>query len=169
MSGKLLREVKQTRPFSSPEEEAALNVHRTAALLDEAWAAAFRERELTATQYNVLRILRGAGSGGLPCGEIAARMVRRDPDVTRLLDRLAARGLLSRSRSAGDRRVVLAHIAPAGLLLLDGLEGPVRDLPKRLFGHLGRKRLGLLIDLLEEARTPPAEEGTGKPRPSRKG
>src|SRR5258706_3777957 len=106
MSGRLEREIRQGKPFGSPEEEAALNVHRTSAVLEEAFAGELRPRGLTGTQYNALRILRGAGPAGLPCGEVGNRMVRSDPDVTRLLDRLAARCLVARARGPVDRRVV---------------------------------------------------------------
>ena len=155
MSGRLVREIRQTKPFSSPEEEAVLNLHRTAALLEQASAEALRPHDLTGTQYNALRILRGAGEGGLPCGEIAGRMVRRDPDITRLLDRLEERGLVLRARDAGDRRVVTSRITPAGLALLAVLDGEVAALPRRLLGHLGRRRVALLIELLERARERP--------------
>jgi DNA-binding MarR family transcriptional regulator len=155
MSGRLVREIRQTKPFGSPEEEAALNVHRTSAVLEEAFAGELRPHGLTGTQYNALRILRGAGPAGLACREIADRMVRRDPDVTRLLDRLESRGLVARARAPRDRRVVVTRITPAGLGLLSSLDASMRALPRRLLGHLGRKRLGLLIGLLEEARERP--------------
>lgn len=155
MSGRLVREIGQTKPFGSPEEEAALNVHRTSAVLEEAFAAELKPRGLTGTQYNVLRILRGAGPPGLACREVADRMVRRDPDVTRLLDRLESRGLVARARAKEDRRVVVTRITPAGLGLLSSLDSAMRTLPRKLLGHLGRKRIGLLIDLLEEARGRP--------------
>ncbi len=155
MSGRLEREIRQGKPFGSPEEEAALNVHRTSAVLEEAFAGELRPRGLTGTQYNALRILRGAGPAGLPCGEVGNRMVRRDPDVTRLLDRLAARGLVARARGPVGRRVVQARITPAGLRLLATLDAPMSRLPRRLLGHLGPKRVRLLIDLLEEARERP--------------
>ena len=155
MSGRLVREIRQTKPFSSPEEEAVLNLHRTAAHLEQASAEALRPHDLTGTQYNALRILRGAGEAGLACGEIGDRMVRRDPDVTRLLDRLEERGLVLRARDAGDRRVVTSRITPAGLALLAVLDGEVAALPRRLLGHLGKRRVALLIELLERARERP--------------
>ena len=152
MRGKLAEEIKQTRPFGSLEEEAILNIRRTASVLDQIVAEALRPSGLSNTQYNVLRILRGAGSKGLACQEIAERMVTRDPDITRLVDRLEARKLFERTRSREDRRVVVVRITPAGSKLLSSLDSKVESLPQRALGHLGRKRLRLLIALLELAR-----------------
>jgi DNA-binding MarR family transcriptional regulator len=152
MAGKLAREIKQTKPFGSLEEEALLNLHRTAAALDEAGREVLKPLGLSFTQYNALRILRGAGPDGLACQEMGDRMIRPDPDVTRLLDRLESRGLLQRSRSDVDRRVVTTRISKSGLQLLASLDGVVRDLNKSALGHLGERKLRLLIDLLEEAR-----------------
>ncbi|MFZ0815857.1 MAG: MarR family transcriptional regulator, partial [Candidatus Sulfotelmatobacter sp.] len=106
---------------------------------------------LSANQYNVLRILRGS-TAGLPCGEIARRMITRDPDITRLLDRLEKRGLISRWREAADRRLVMARITREGLKLLDRLDEPVEAAHRRQLGHMGRKRLETLIELLSAAR-----------------
>jgi DNA-binding MarR family transcriptional regulator len=161
MAGRLLREIRQSKAFSSVEEEAVLNVQRTAAVLDEALVEALRPRDLSATQYNALRILRGAGLRGLSCQEIAQRMIRRDPDVTRLLDRLEKRGLIERRRSEEDRRVIVTRIREGGLRLLAALDPGVRRLPGRLLGHLGPRRLRTLVALLEEARHP---EGSGRRR-----
>src|SRR6266849_6704672 len=101
----------------------------------------------SATQYNVLRILRGAPEG-LPCGEIASRMITRDPDVTRLLDRLEKRGLISRCRETKDRRTVMARITQEGLKLLTRLDEPVQADHRKQLGHLGRERLRTLTELL---------------------
>ncbi|HEX9736727.1 MAG TPA: MarR family transcriptional regulator [Thermoanaerobaculia bacterium] len=151
--GELLKtEIKQTKPFASVEEEAFLNLVRTANDLWQELGGMLRRRKLTPTQYNVLRILRGAGEEGLPCGEVGARMVTREPDVTRLLDRLEHRGLVSRRRSATDRRVVEARITDAGLELLAALDEPVDVFTVRQLGHLGPARLGVLIELLEAVR-----------------
>ncbi len=109
-----------------------------------------RER-LSATQYNVLRILRGAPEG-LPCGEIASRMITRDPDVTRLLDRLERRQLISRCREDKDRRTVMARITEDGLEVLGRLDEPVRTAHRAQLGHLGPERLLALAELLREAR-----------------
>jgi DNA-binding MarR family transcriptional regulator len=115
---------------------------------------------LSHTQYNVLRILRGAGreagreskDSGLPCGEIAARMITRDPDITRLLDRLEARGLVARSRQKEDRRVVQARIAPAGMKLLRQLDGQVEALHNEQMRGVSAGHLETLLELLEEVR-----------------
>jgi DNA-binding MarR family transcriptional regulator len=117
-------------------------------------AELFRTVGLSPTQYNALRILRGAGEPGLTCGEIASRLITADPDVTRLLDRLEKAQLIARVRSTEDRRVVRARITPAGLEALAGLDGPVAALHVRQLGHMGRERLATLIELLESARRP---------------
>src|SRR5512139_957362 len=106
MSGKLRREIKQKRPFSSIQEEVILSMLRTADKIIVPLNEVLRRANLSSSQYNVLRILRGAGEEGLACGEISERMIRRDPDLTRLLDRLEGRGLVSRARDTRDRRVV---------------------------------------------------------------
>ena len=152
MARRLSTEIQQEAPFGSPEEEAFLNLLRTASLLEQAVMAVLKPYGLSATQYNALRILRGAGPRGLACQEIARRMLTRDPDITRLLDRLEARQLVQRARSAEDRRVVLTQISEAGLRLLASTDPVVRDLPKQILGHLGEHRLEVFIDLLERAR-----------------
>lgn len=111
-----------------------------------------RNADLTGTQYNVLRILRGAGPEGLACRAIGDRMITHDPDITRLLDRMEKRGLIIRERQKDDRRVVKARITPQGLALLKPLDQPVRDLHKRQFRHMAGARLKTLYDLLEETR-----------------
>ena len=155
MSGKLAKEIKQTKPFSSPAEEAILNIQRTAAVLTQMIAEALKPHGISETQYNALRILRGAGSEGLACQEIGARMITTDPDITRLLDRLEARRLLTRARSTEDRRVVVSRITAEGLRLLASLDQELKELPRRTLGHLGDKRLRVLIGLLERARSAP--------------
>jgi DNA-binding MarR family transcriptional regulator len=141
---------KTARP--SPEEAAFVEMARTSDMLARALDQIIKGEELSRTQYNVLRILRGAG-GPLPCGEIANRMITRDPDVTRLLDRLDKRGLVSRSRDGADRRTVLACITPEGLKLLGRLDEPIQDAHRRQMGHLGRERLEQLTELLVLARS----------------
>ena len=126
----------KARPVGSPEEAASIDLFRTADLLSRAPAQLLKSEDLSPTQYNVLRILRGAPSG-LPCGEIATRMITRDPDVTRLLDRLAKGGLIARRRESKDRRVVLTKITPAGLELLARLDEPMLEIHRRQLGHLG--------------------------------
>ena len=136
----------------SPEEAAFLDLLRTTDMLSRGLVTILRPEDLSSTQYNVLRILRGAPEG-LPCGEIAKRMITRDPDITRLLDRLEKRGLISRSREARDRRTVMARITGAGLKLLARLDEPIQEAHRKQLGHLGRERLRLLTDLLREARS----------------
>jgi DNA-binding MarR family transcriptional regulator len=111
-----------------------------------------RAHDLSTAQYNVLRILRGAGSAGATCGEVGGKLIRHDPDVTRLLDRLEAVRLISRTRDAADRRVVRTRITEAGLSLLDRLDGPMNDLHARQFGHVPDSALASLHDLLAQAR-----------------
>lgn len=152
MSGKLAGEIKQGKPFGSLEEEALLNLRRTASVLERAEAEALKPHGLSIPQYNALRILRGAGEKGLACQEIAGRMVTHDPDVTRLIDRLLERGFVTRERSSEDRRVVVTKIAKPGLEALAELDAPLRALSKEILGHLGEKRLRVLIALLERAR-----------------
>jgi MarR family transcriptional regulator, organic hydroperoxide resistance regulator len=152
VSGKLLAELRQTKPFASVEQEAYLNLIKTADLLQQGAAQILRGSQLTETQYNVLRILRGANPDGLKCGEIAERMVTRDPDITRLLDRLEKQGWIERTRSLTDRRVVTSHISEAGLAILAGLDEPLRLKLEGMLSRLGPDRLRLLIELLEEAR-----------------
>lgn len=131
-----------------PEETASIDLFRTADLLSRAPAQLLKTEDLSATQYNVLRILRGAPKG-LPCGEIGERMITRDPDITRLLDRLAKRGLIARRRETKDRRVVLTRITPEGTELLARLDAPMQQVHLKQLGHLGRNRLKTLAELLE--------------------
>ena len=134
-----------------PEEVVFLDLLRTTDILSRGLATVLKTEGLSANQYNVLRILRGS-PGGLPCGEIASRMITRDPDITRLLDRMEKRGLISRCRETKDRRMVLARIAPHGLKLLGRLAEPVEEAHRRQLGHLGRERLRALTELLHAAR-----------------
>jgi len=144
-------EAKRKRP-SHPEEDAFLDLLRTTDLLSRGPAQVIKAEDLSATQYNVLRILRGAPEG-LACGEIGNRMITRDPDITRLLDRLEKRDLISRWRDAKDRRMVLTRIAPEGLKLLARLDEPVQEAHRKQLGHLRRERLKQLSDLLSACRS----------------
>jgi DNA-binding MarR family transcriptional regulator len=153
MTGRVQAEIKQKKPFRLREEEAFVNVQRTADALLQGLAETLKPAGLSATQYNVLRILRGAEPKGLACREIGERMVTRDPDVTRLLDRLEDRGLVTRTRDRGDRRVITTRITDDGLRILGELEAPIADMHTRQLGHLGAARLRTLIDLLERARS----------------
>jgi DNA-binding MarR family transcriptional regulator len=124
------------KPGTTPEEIAHLEMMRTMEALSHRFAQVFKAEDLSSTQYNVLRILRGAPEG-LPCGEIGNRMVTRDSDITRLLDRLEKRSLVSRSRESKDRRTVWTKITPEGLKLLARLDEPVLETHLELLGHLG--------------------------------
>ena len=141
----------QGRRAACPEEAAFLDLLRTCDLLSRGPAQVLKAEDLSPTQYNVLRILRGAPHG-LPCGEIADRMITRDPDVTRLLDRLEKRALISRWREAKDRRMVLTRITAEGLKLLARLDEPVVQIHRAQLGHLGIDRLRALASMLEAAR-----------------
>src|SRR5713226_4768661 len=135
-----------------PEEATFLDLLRTTDMLSRGPAQVLKTEDLSATQYNVLRILRGSPEG-LACGEIASRMITRDPDVTRLLDRLEKRGLISRCRETKDRRTVMARITSEGLRLLAGLDEPVQEAHRKQLGHLGRERLRALTELLYVSRS----------------
>lgn len=149
------KELKQTRPFVSREEEVYLNIQRTAEMLWSGVSETFRQVDLTPTQYNVLRILRGAGQQGVSCSEVSERLVTKDSDITRLLDRLETRGLISRERETRDRRRITTRITDDGLRLLAGLDKPIAECHRRQLGHLGEKRLATLSRLLEDARNRP--------------
>jgi DNA-binding MarR family transcriptional regulator len=151
-TSRLRAEIRQERPFRSPEQEAFLNVQRTADVLMSRMAKVLADQNLSPTQYNVLRILRGAGPDGLPCGAVAERMITRDPDITRLLDRLEKAGMITRTRDAGDRRVVVARLTDKAAKVLDTLDDPVDRELKRQLGHLGAQRLAQLVHLLELVR-----------------
>ncbi len=133
------------------EEQVFINLMLTSDLLARRLEPVLKAAEISPTQYNVLRILRGAPEG-LTCGEIASRMITRDPDITRLLDRLEKRALVSRCRQTRDRRMVLTRITDAGLKLLSQLDAPVLDAHHLLLGHLGPDKLRNLLKLLEAAR-----------------
>lgn len=153
MTGHLQKELKQQKPFGSLEQEVVLNVMRTAGALRKGIAEVLKPFDLSAPQYNILRILRGATEqDGIPCTEIGDRLVSRDPDVTRLLDRLEVRALVARGRSATDRRVVNARITRKGQDLVNELDGPMANVHASQLGHMKRKDLRALVDLLEEAR-----------------
>lgn len=136
----------------SPEEAAFLELVRTTDLLSRGLVRIMKSEDISSTQYNVLRILRGSPEG-LACGEIANRMITRDPDVTRLLDRLEKRELISRCRETKDRRTVMARITPEGLKLLGRLDEPVQAAHRKQLGHLGRERLQALTELMSLARS----------------
>ena len=148
----LQREIQQRRPFPSRQQEAFLNLQRTAAVLGQEMARWFKKADLTATQYNVLRILRGAHPEALACSEVGERMVTPVPDVTRLLDRLEAVGLVTRCRDTRDRRVVNVAISDEGLARLARLDEPLDRQLRDLLSPLDETELASFIALLERAR-----------------
>lgn len=152
MGTQLQKELKQTKPFASREEEVYLNIQLTAERLWWGVNETLKQADLTHTQYNVLRILRGAGQAGASCNEISERLVTKDSDITRLLNRLEARGLISRQREMKDRRVIITRISHGGLRLLAGLDKPIERCHRKHLGHLGDKQLATLSKLLEAVR-----------------
>jgi DNA-binding MarR family transcriptional regulator len=137
---------------SSLEEQTFVALLRTADRLQWHAAEMLKRHGLSPTQYNALRTLRGAGPEGLACSEVGNRMINRDPDITRLLDRLERRGLIQRSRELKDRRVIKTRITSAGLDLLKSLKSVVEEFQRQLLGHMGVERLQHLMRLLEVAR-----------------
>jgi DNA-binding MarR family transcriptional regulator len=141
----------------TPEEKVFIAVLRAADRLERRAAEMLKAYGLTPTQYNALRILRGGHPEGLACREIGDRMISHDPDITRLLDRLKRRGLISRRRAQKDRRVIRTFITPTGLNLLDAMDQPVRNFHRHLLGHLGKKRLHSLVEVLKAVLSPIVE------------
>jgi DNA-binding MarR family transcriptional regulator len=152
MGGKLQKEIGKIGPFASLEEEATLNLLRTADRLMGLCESALKPAGITPTQYNVLRILRGVSPQGIACQEIARRMITRDADLTRLLDRLEARGLVRRDRQTDDRRVVHILITETGLGLLAGLDSTTTKMNQTIFEFLERESVATLVELLERVR-----------------
>jgi DNA-binding MarR family transcriptional regulator len=155
VSGRLAKEIKQTKPFSLMEEEALLNLGRTFEHLQQKVGELLKDYQLTSTQYNMLRILRGAGADGLTCSQACERMISPDPDVTRLLDRMEARKLIQRERGKEDRRIVMTRITPEGLELANRIDEPLAVVLKKYLGSVGQGRLKELIDTLELLREEP--------------
>src|ERR1700757_5128822 len=149
---RLQSELKQNVPFRSREQEAYLALLRTTDALQTSVESQLNEFGLTVTQYNALRILRGAEPDGLPCSEIGERMITHDPDVTRLLNRLEKRGLVKRTRAKTDRRVIYGKISAAGLKLLREMDAPVEKHGREILKHVGQEKLVQLIELLELVR-----------------
>jgi len=154
MAAALQDEIGKKRPFELPEEEAYLNVIRTASILSAEFGVLFRSRGLSESSYNVLRILRASGEAGRPSQQIARDLVVQVPDITRLVDRLEKKGLVERTRSTTDRRVVQVRITESGQELVDSLDAPVQALHRKQMSHMGADRLAALSDLLSEAREP---------------
>jgi DNA-binding MarR family transcriptional regulator len=164
----IYHEIRQTRPFRSLEEEVYIALRLTSQVMEQPWARYLRTTEaISPSQYNLLRILRGAGADGRTMREIADRMINRDPDVTRLADGTVKLGLARRMRDSEDRRVVKLFITAKGLEMLARLDDAVEVFLKQVLGGLGPKRLKLLRELLTEARAgfrpfPGPEAGNGK-------
>ncbi|MFL5339005.1 MAG: MarR family winged helix-turn-helix transcriptional regulator [Gemmataceae bacterium] len=158
MASRLQAELKKKRPFAALDEEAALNIARTGDRLQLHVERLIREFGLdSGSQYNVLRILRGAAER-LPVLEIASRTVTVVPGITGLIDRVEAKGLVTRERCKQDRRKVYVSITEKGLALLAELDGPLEELNRRLFGHLSESEKAELIRLLEKVREALPEE-----------
>lgn len=148
----LQREIRQSRPFRSKGQEAMLGLLRTADLVRRSISRVLEPHDITPQQYNVLRILRGAGETGLPTLEIAERMLEQTPGITRLIDRLEAKGLVARQRCAADRRQVLCWLTPAGSVLVARLDGPMDEADEAVAAVLPAKDLERLIGLLDTLR-----------------
>ena len=154
MSVELKDEIKKKLPFEHAEEEAYLNLLRTSTILIADFEKLLKEHGLSEPQYNVLRILRGAGGNGLPCLEVGSRMITRVPDTTRLVDRLEAAGYVERRRISEDRRVVLVKITKKGLAAIAPLDDKLLAIHKKQMGHMTRDELKELSRLLVKARHP---------------
>lgn len=144
--------IRQTKPFRSPRHEAVIALALAADALARGFAQIAAAHEITAQQYNVLRILRGAGDAGLATLEIAERMVEHAPGITRLLDRLEAQGLVVRDRASGDRRKVIVRITERGLALLGRMDEPVAQFDERAMSCLGDREVAQLVALLNRIR-----------------
>lgn len=141
--------------FAGLEEEALINLMRTADQLQREMQHRLKPTGLTLTQFNVLRILRAARPAGLTCSAVGQRMITPEPDVTRLLNRLKSQGLVDQERDSADRRVVWSHITPQGLKELAKLDSLIDRAPREILGHLNREELHSLIRILKKARSAP--------------
>jgi DNA-binding MarR family transcriptional regulator len=151
-TSRIQREIRQTRPFPSATDEALVALLRTTDVVRSLMAHLIEPYGVTPQQYNVLRILRGAGEAGLPTLEIAARMIEAAPGITRLMDRLERKNLVRRERCRHDRRQILCWITPAGLTLLRSLDAPVAEAGRRVMSGLSSRRVAQLVRLLDEVR-----------------
>ena len=154
-------EIKQLRPFRSRGQEGLVSLLRTADQMKRELTSLVEPHGLTLQQFNVLRILRGAGTKGLPTLDIAERMIEQAPGITRLLDRLEKKALVKRERCPGDRRQVLVAITPGGLRLVADLDGPVAEADDALLARLGSRRIVTLIRLLDAVRNEPHVRRSG--------
>jgi DNA-binding MarR family transcriptional regulator len=155
VTSQLAKDIKQKKRFVSLEQEAFLLLQRTTSELATHGMEILKAAGLSGPQYNVLRILRGAGPNGLACGEISDRMITSDPDITRLVDRMEKRGLVTRRRDDDDRRVVTSAITKAGLDLLATLDAPVNAAHVEQFSQVTRSDLKTLIAILDRVRKHP--------------
>ena len=152
MRSKLQEEIKQVKPFASLQEELWLNLSRTTAMVGHLIEQRLRAHGLSPTQYNVLRILRGAGGNGLCQYEIAERLVAQVPDVPRIVERMEKAGWVRRVRGVADRRVVMASLTEAGMALAKELDEPTVQIASEIFGEMSEYDMRNLIDLLVAAR-----------------
>jgi MarR family transcriptional regulator, organic hydroperoxide resistance regulator len=152
MTSKIQDEIKQSKPFKTVASEAHVALLRTADLVAREIAEVLKPYGVSPTQYNVLRILRGAGPSGLACGEIGGRMITQDPDITRLLDRMEKAGWIERTRDSGDRRVVVTRLTKQGKKVIDELEEPLARFERKRLKKVGEKRLCELVELLDVMR-----------------
>ena len=153
VAGRIQEELKQNKPCANTREEAVLNIIRTADLLTQRIADLLKTQQLSPAQYNILRILRGSPDG-LCCREVGDRLIARDPDVTRIMDRLEKRNLITRHRAKIDRRFVTAKLTREGLELVNLLDEPIQKLHATSISHMSDGKLSVLIELLENARFP---------------
>lgn len=145
------KEIHQTKAFATIEEELLVSLLRTTDVLQERFEQMIRPFNISMTQYNVLRILRGAEPDGRTCGEIGERMIAREPDVTRLLERMDKAGLIKRTRDSADRRVVFTRITSGGLKLLDEIDPKLREIDG-LLKPMGERKVETMLKLLDELR-----------------
>jgi len=148
----VVHEIQQRKPFPSREQEAAVTLMRTADVVRRVVGSAIEQHGITVQQYNVLRILRGAGGEGLPTLDIAQRMIEQTPGITRLIDRLQVKKLVARERGSKDRRRVYCRITPDGLALVAELDGPVRAATDAAFHGVTKRELAHLVESLDRLR-----------------
>jgi len=150
-SASLRQQLKKKGPFDSLQQEAMLSILRTSDLLENRLARLLREHDLTPSQYNAMRIMRGEGEP-MPCLEVADRMIQVAPAITRVVDQLVGRGLINKQQSSEDRRVFLVELTASGTRLLKKLDNPIQSLHQSLLGHVPKSDLKMLNGILEIAR-----------------
>lgn len=162
--GTIRDEIRQTKPFESAAQEAVVTLLGTADRVRTALSRVTEAHDVTLQQYNVLRILRGAGPEGLPTLDISSRMIEHSPGITRLLDRLEARSLVRRARCPEDRRQVLCHATEKARRLLAALDGPMAEAGRRSLAPLDASRTAEFIRLLDAVRAAAASSAAPDPR-----